>query len=441
MNQRKPRAAPVPHRRLSRLWQFGTLVVGVAGGMVAEGVRQLSRGELPSPGDLLLTPANAARVAERLSRLRGAAMKVGQLLSMEAGDVLPPELTAILARLRAEAHIMPKRQLVKVLTDAWGAGWEQRFEHFSFKPLAAASIGQVHRAETRDGRPLALKIQYPGIRQSIDSDVDNVATLLRTVRLLPAALDLAPLLDEAKRQLHREADYLQEAAHLRRYGALLGDDPDFVMPAVDAGLTTDQILAMSYLPGEPVETLADAEPAVRDQAATRLLRLLFRELFEFALVQTDPNFANYRFDPATGRLVLLDFGATRAYPPARVESYRRLFSAGLRKDRQAAKAAALDIGYLGEEDTAVQRDALAEIILTVCEPLRHPGPFDFAASDLVVRLRDLGLELSFAHGFWRAPPSDTVFLHRKFGGLYLLCARLGARVDVGALLAPYLERR
>ena len=174
--------------------RMGTLATGLAGGMLAEGARQWAQGKRPSARDLLLTPANARRVADQLAQLRGAAMKVGQLLSMDAGELLPPELGEILARLRSDAKPMPIGQMDDVLTAAWGAGWDARFAQFGFTPIAAASIGQVHRATTKDGRQLAIKVQYPGIRQSIASDVDNVGTLLRVSGLLPAHLDVAPLL-------------------------------------------------------------------------------------------------------------------------------------------------------------------------------------------------------------------------------------------------------
>ena len=205
-------ARKVPAGRFARLGAFGQIAAGVAGGVVAEGARRLAQGERPSMADLLLTPANAARVTDQLSRLRGAAMKLGQMISLDAGDMLPPELTQILARLRESANIMPPAQLEKVLAASWGAGWRKRFRRFDARPVAAASIGQVHRAELPDGRVVAIKVQYPGVARSIDSDVDNVATLLKVSGLLPASLDVAPLLVEAKRQLHEEADYLREAA-------------------------------------------------------------------------------------------------------------------------------------------------------------------------------------------------------------------------------------
>ena len=427
------RSAPVPAGRWSRLARLGSLATGVAGGMVAEGARQFAQGKRPRIGDLLLTPANARRVAEQLAQLRGAAMKVGQLLSMDAGDLLPPEVADILARLRADARPMPMGQVVEVLDANWGEGWDRHFRHFSFTPVAAASIGQVHLGQTRDGQRLAVKIQYPGVRQSIDSDVDNVATLLRISGLLPQGMDLEPLLDEAKRQLHAEADYVREGAWLRRYGALLAGEHDFALPRLHEALTTANVLAMSCVGGEPIESLAHAPQAERDRVVGLLFTLLFREIFEFQLIQTDPNFANYRYDHASRQLILLDFGATRAYPTAMIAAYRRLMAAAIVGDRPGLGAAASAIGYFSQQIHARQRDAVLDLFTLVGEPLRHAGDYDFGRSDLAARLRDAGLALRAHKEAWHTPPADAIFLHRKLGGLYLLAARLKARVNLHAL--------
>jgi len=431
------RDTPIPEHRVSRLWHLGRLVGGLAGGVIGEGVRQLAAGRRPSPADLLLTPANAARLADRLAEMRGAAMKVGQLLSMEAGDFLPPELTRILAVLREQAHAMPLGQVAAVLKGAWGGDWPAGFRRFSFTPLAAASIGQVHEAETRDGRRLAIKIQYPGVRRSIDSDVDNVATLLRLFRILPEELDLQPLLAEAKRQLHEEADYLGEARHLRDYASRLGDDDGFVLPEVDERLTTAEVLAMSFVPGDPIETLADAPQATRDRVATQLWDLVLREFFDWGLVQTDPNFANYRHDPATGRIGLLDFGATRAYGRAWIDAFRRLLHAALTGDRAGIGAAATEVGYLGAGDDGAYREAVVDLIGLAAEPARAAGLFDFGATDLARRVSEQVLVLRLDHRYGRLPPPDVLFLHRKLGGMYLLSQRLRARVDLAGLLSRH----
>ncbi len=437
----KQTASAVPGSRLARLARLGTLATGVAGGMLAEGARQLAKGKRPVMGDLLLTPANARRVAEQLAQLRGAAMKVGQLMSMDAGNLLPPELAEILARLREDARTMPMSQVVGVLETHWGKGWERQFSRFSFTPAAAASIGQVHRASDHEGRELAVKIQYPGVRRSIDSDVDNVATLLRVSGLLPKSLDLAPLLTEAKQQLHEEADYRREAEYLQRFRRLLVSSADFVMPEEVAELTTADILVMSWVEGVPVESLDDLPQAERDRIAGLLIGLLFRELFEFRLIQTDPNFANYRYARDSGKLVLLDFGATRPYSSEIVESYRCLMAGAVRGDRPAMIEAAAAIGYFQGHIQDHQRDAVIDLFADACEPLRHPGAYDFGRSSLPLRIRDAGLKLGKDRDFWHTPPVDALFLHRKLGGLYLLAAQLKARVDVGALAREHLACR
>ena len=171
---------------------MGTMAAGVAGNMALNGLAQLGRGERPTARDLLMTPRNIQRVADELAKMRGAAMKVGQLLSMDTGDVLPPELADIMARLRADADFMPPRQLKQVLNAELGESWLKRFAGFDVHPIAAASIGQVHRANLKDGQELAIKVQYPGIARSIDSDVANVGRLIKLAGVMPPGFDLTP---------------------------------------------------------------------------------------------------------------------------------------------------------------------------------------------------------------------------------------------------------
>jgi predicted unusual protein kinase regulating ubiquinone biosynthesis (AarF/ABC1/UbiB family) len=440
MSRAKTPATPVPGKRIERLAHLGGLAGKVAGGMLAEGLRQVARGNIPRTADLLLTPTNVQRVADKLAQLRGAAMKVGQLLSMDAGDLLPAELTAILAKLRADARPMPMHEVVAVLQQSLGQGWDQRFKRFSFTPMAAASIGQVHAAISQNDRHLALKIQYPGIRQSIDSDVDNVSTLLNISRLLPKDVDLQPLLQEAKHQLYQEADYQCEAKHIRRFAVLLQDAPEFIVPGIDAELTCENILAMDFVEGQPIETLHTATQETRNCIAGLLLRLLFRELFEFGIMQTDPNFANYIYNSKTAQIGLLDFGATRHYSSTVIDAYRGLLLAALRGDDADMAENARAIGYFKEDIHARQRAAVMELFFLATEPARTRGHFDFGASDLAVRIRDAGMALSLDQGYWHTPPADAIFLHRKLGGLYLLAARLRAKIDVRSILERYLDQ-
>ena len=435
----KKRHRAIPSSRAARLGAFGRLAGGVASGMLGEGARRLARGERPRMRDLVLTPGNVGQLADRLSHLRGAAMKLGQMISMDAGDLLPPELAAILAQLRSQAHRMPPEQLRRVLDSEWGPDWRRRFARFNATPIAAASIGQVHRATLPDGRELAIKVQYPGVRESIDSDVDNVATLLRVSGVLPRELDLAPLLTEAKRQLHEEADYEREAAQMTRFADWLDGHADYVVPRPLPELTTARVLAMDFIDGIPIEALADAPQEQRDAAMRDLMALVLREMFEFGAMQTDPNFANYRFQPDTGRLVLLDFGAARDVDPATAQGYRSLLSAGLSGDCDAVREAARAAGFLGEAAVARHRPLVDRMIDIVVTEMNRPGPFDFGDRGFVEVLREHGMEMAADRSTWHIPPVETLFVQRKVSGTALLAARLEARVDVRKLVRPYLQ--
>src|SRR6056297_208543 len=283
------RGLAVPASRFARASRLGGLTTFLMTNMAAGATRDLLAGRRPDARALLMTPANARRLTSELARMRGAAMKMGQLISMESSDLLPPELAQILAQLRQDAHFMPPKQLKQVLIAAYGPDFQRRFKRFDPRPVAAASIGQVHRAVAQDGRDLALKIQYPGIRGAIDADVANLGTLLRMSGLIPKGIDIAPLLEEARKQLHEEADYRREADQLRHFGKLIGDDPDLRLPCPHDDLSTDSILAMDFMPSHPIEVLEEAPQASRDTALTRLFALFLKELFDWHTVQTDPN--------------------------------------------------------------------------------------------------------------------------------------------------------
>src|SRR5690606_16615364 len=440
-------AAParVPQSRFGRLASVALAAGELALGGLAEGVRRLAAGGGPadaSSATVFLSADNARRLAARLARLRGGAMKLGQMISLQGGDLLPPEFAQALAILRSQAAPMPLAQLRRVLGREYGKGWQRRFAWFDEAPIAAASIGQVHRARTLDGRDLALKLQYPGVARSIASDVDNIAAVLRLMKVLPGDADIPAIAAEAARQLVQEADYLAEAASLERYAKLVADEPGLLVPRTHADLTTPRILAMDFMAGEPLETLADpaVAQATRDAVGTLLEQLMFRELFEFRTMQTDPNFANYLWQPDTGKVVLLDFGATMRFDAAFVDAYARITRAVIGGDRDAVARRAIDIGYAAEGDPRELVDATVELIMLVCEPLRQRGRYDFAASDLPSRARAMGFDLGIRQGLLRVPPPQTMFLHRKLVGSFLTLAHIGARVDARSLVLPLLDR-
>ncbi len=428
----------VPRGRVGRLRHFAGLAGGVAGSALAEGAKQWMRGNRPSARDLLLTPANAKRLADRLSRMRGAALKLGQLLSMETSDWLPPELAQILARLRENADPMPRKQLLAALEQAWGPGWQSHFESFEYEPFASASIGQVHRGQLKTGEQLAIKVQYPGVADSIDSDVDNIASLIRASGLLPAHLDMDRLLSDAKAQLKAEVDYDLEAQYLNRYRTLLQGDDRFQVPEVFDGWSGPHVLAMSYLPSQPLEHITGLPEEHRNRLFRALVELSFRELFEFRLMQTDPNFANYRYDPETDRLVLLDFGACRDVAKSHSTAYLRLVRGAVKQRREQMDRALLSLNLRSPELSEPLREQLLDTVEMVCEPFVTDADFDFAGTDLPLRLREQGLLMKDERQFWHTPPADLIFIHRKLGGLFLLGARLQVKLNLHQLAAPYL---
>ncbi|WP_310474760.1 AarF/ABC1/UbiB kinase family protein [Sandarakinorhabdus sp.] len=433
------RPRTVPSSRLSRLAGFGRLAGGIAGNVLGGGAREMLKGQRPDLPSLLLNPANARRLADELARLRGAAMKLGQLISMDGGEVLPRELADILARLRAEADPMPEKQLEQALVAGWGPDWRRQFQQFDMAPMAAASIGQVHRAVALDGRDLAIKVQYPGIAASIDADVDNVATLVKLSGLLPAGFALDPLLADAKRQLHDEADYAREAMMLERYAAQAKGWPGVAVPALAADLSRPNILAMGHVGGVGIDKAAALPQAERDRLMTLMLRILMAELFDWRMMQTDPNFANYRYDLNNGRLVLLDFGAARDVPAAVSDGYRALLAAGLAADDQALLTGLASLGILPANPPAAMTDAILGMARDGFAPLRMDGAFDFGGGGLAANLKAQSSSLVALREHFIAPPPDVLFIQRKIAGMYLLAARLKARVDVAALVRPYTE--
>ncbi|RPA63122.1 AarF/ABC1/UbiB kinase family protein [Shewanella frigidimarina] len=429
----KNNEAKVPTSRLSRLSKMGGLASRLAGNVLLEGAKQLSQGKSPSMQQLMMTPKNIGHVADKLSQLRGAAMKVGQMLSMDAGDLVPPELAEILAKLRSDAKAMPHKQLTQLLVQHWGRDWLAPFAQFELRPFAAASIGQVHLAYLDTGEKLAIKIQYPGIRDSIDSDIDNVASLLKVSRLIPANVKLDTLLAEAKAQLHNEADYQFEAQQIALYQQQLGDNPHFIVPKVYPQLSNNSILCMQYVEGSAIESVAQYPQDIRDKVASALMELCFKELFCFQLVQSDPNFANFQYQADSQKIVLLDFGATRTISDTLSQGYMQLMQGAIADDKQQMSNAAQQIGFFQNAIDPQQKQLIIDIFYQACEPLRSRAAYDFGASDLAKRITQAGKAMSTQQNEWHTPPTDAIFIHRKLAGMYLLAAKLNANINVHAL--------
>lgn len=208
------------------------------------------------------------------------------------------------------------------------------------------------------------------------------------------------------------------------------------MPEVDGDLTGTAVLAMSFIESEPIEWLITRPQDERNRIAERLIRLTLQEIFDFGVIQTDPNFANFRYQPASGRLVLLDFGATRSIPAELTAKLRELLAAALARDKARQRNAMLAIGYFEPHQHRLAELSIDLLGMGMDEVMAGPL-FDFAMVDLPRRARDRALTVGFSADLWSMPPIDTLFVHRKIGGMYLLASRLGAKIDIRALLEEF----
>ena len=429
----------LPDSRAQRLLSLGKLVGGVATSALAHGVSQTVRGNAPSLTDALLNPNALLHVKSQLSEMRGAALKLGQLLSMDAGQILPKELADLLASLRDSAHSMTDQELHSVLSNEWGKDWRKQFDQFDMQPFAAASIGQVHRARDKDGRELAIKIQYPRVEASIDSDVDNAMTIIRMSRLLPASLNVDDIVTAAKDQLHREADYLQEAAHITSYTQNISGFDNVGLPTVLPELTSQRILTMSYMDGSSIESVAESmDQESRNNLVETLIRVTLSELLIWGQVQSDPNFANFLYNEQSGDLGLVDFGAVVDLSTDHVLQLNHLLRAIQGSDLPAINEAAHLLGYISSEDPFNYRVAILSLLQTAAEPVLYSGTYDFGRSDLPQRMTHRVYELRRNETYQRIPPAIILFLHRKLAGIYMLATRLQARINVRRIVEDTL---
>lgn len=315
----------VPSSRIGRVLSFGNLFAGLGFGTVTE----LTKGALGMGGsknikEAVLSPDNTERIVDTLCKVRGAALKIGQILSIQDSNVVSPQLVKAFDRVRQAADYMPDWQVERVLLTELGNDWQSKLKNFESKPFAAASIGQVHRAELLDGTQIALKIQYPGVAKSIDSDIDNLVSMLKVWDIFPPGMFIDNIVKVAKRELAWEVDYLREAEYTERFAEMISAHTEFRVPKVYKELTTTSILATELVPGIPVDQCVHLSEEHRLRICRAVMKLCLLELFQYRCMQTDPNWANFLYDEKSRKLTLIDFGATRFYPKKFMDDYLRV---------------------------------------------------------------------------------------------------------------------
>ena len=491
------REVAVPSSPVARVLGFGQLAAGLVAGTMAESARWAWRGgggkgketssavslddtsnknnqdysePLLANDSVFLTEANAERLAVALCRMRGAALKLGQMLSIQDESVVPPAIAKALERVREGADVMPAAQLLETIERHLGKNWRAQngllrdggdveVVEFDPEPMAAASIGQVHRATVRRRVPMGnqsedtfetvdvcMKIQYPGVARSIHSDIDNLVRMISMTDLLPKGLYVEHAVATAKEELTLECDYAYELASTDRMRALLHDDPAWKAPMTVPELSCKGVLTTTFAPGMAIDKVATLDQGTRDYVATELLRGTLRELFEFRFMQSDPNFANFLFCQESSQLTMIDFGAAKEYPKQFVDDYLKMVVACAEKDRDGVVESSIKLGFLTGDEAQVLIDAHVEAGFQVGRPFQKSSDtsdsgqsasthnlYDFSVNrDMTRRVAGLG-KVMLKHRL-TPPPAEAYSLHRKLSGSFLACMRLNAKVPARKLL-------
>ncbi|CAI4231146.1 unnamed protein product [Auanema sp. JU1783] len=425
----------VPSSRIGRFASFGQLAIGLAGGAAAEITRRtFGMGDADTKSPFLST-ANGDRIVQTLCRVRGAALKLGQMLSIQDPETVSPALLEIFERVRQSADFMPSRQVSQQMEAAFGENWRDHFESFEERPFAAASIGEVHKAILKDGRAVAVKIQYPGVAAGIDSDIDNLVSVLSVGGIVPSGMYLDAFVAVARRELRQECDYLREARAMREFKKLLAGSNDYYVPEVIDELSTDQVLTTEFIVGKPVDKCLNEPQVVRDYIAGKFIELCLNEIFVWRFMQTDPNWSNFYLGvhPTTGepRLILLDFGASRSYGKQFVDKYMKIIKAAYDSDDEKILEYSRDIGFLTGYENQIMNEAHIASIKIISETLTSDHPYDFSQQTLTKRIHDM-IPVMLENRL-TSPPEEIYSLHRKLAGSYLLAVKLKATVSCGGL--------
>ena len=264
---------------------------------------------------------NAAELAAALGGLKGPIMKVAQLMST-IPDALPPEYTAELAKLQSQAPPMGWAFVKRRMTAELGADWQQKFGVFEHQPAAAASLGQVHRATSRDGAPLACKLQYPDMQSAVEADLQQLEWLFALHRRMDPAIDTSEIGQEIAARVREELEYRREARHVALYQAMLADQDLVRVPAVWPDLSTGRLLTLDWLEGKPLLAHRDADVATRNRIGTAMFTAWWFPFSRFGVIHGDPHLGNYTVFEAgddAGQSVpaginLLDYGCIRIFP-------------------------------------------------------------------------------------------------------------------------------
>jgi len=427
-----PAEDPERDRLSRRVARFARVGAGLSGAAAAIGANAL-RGA----GDL--DARNARALQEALGRLKGPLMKVAQMATT-VPDLLPPEFAAELAKLQMNAPPMGPAFVRRRMGAELGPNWAAKFQDFDFAPAAAASLGQVHRAVSLDGRPLAVKLQYPDMQSAVESDLAQMRALMALGRRLFGAVDTREIAEEISARIREELDYGRERRAMTLYRAFFEGRPDIVAPAPVETLSTGRLLTMDWLEGRGLESFTAASQADRDRIARLLFEAWWTPLIRIGVIHGDPHLGNYSFAGEGERLNLLDFGCIRIFPASFVDGVARLYRALIDDDFEAQMEAYRIWGFRGLDRPLVEAlniwarfiygPLLEDRVRTVADGI---SPALYGRREAFETKRALEA---------RGPvtiPREFVFMERAAIGLGAAFLRLGAAMNWRRLFEASLE--
>lgn len=418
--------SPLPSTRLGRFARIGRMGARLSASWLGAGLRRLFAGrEGRARIDAARREAQARVVAETMGHMKGAFMKLGQMMSF-VSEAMPAEFRATLASLQAQAPPMDFALIRDVAERELGRPLERAFARFDPRPLASASIGQVHRARLPSGEEVVVKVQYPGVAQAIQADLDHVGVLYSMMGMLYPNLDPKPVVDELRARIGEELDYRREAANQRAFAEVYTGHPFIRVPRVYASHSTERVLTTEYVAGRRWDDIVGADEATRQRVAEILYRFAFGSILRFGVFNGDPHPGNYLFDDE-GRVVFLDFGCVKYFPDAMRREWRGLVRAHFSEDRARFRRQAVALGFLKEE-SPLDADTVYEYFSYFYEPFRADRTFTFTPEYTAKSLkmvfapegRFAGIQKQFNM------PRDFVFVNRIQWGVYSLLTTLRA---------------
>jgi len=442
-------AGKLPTGRVARTARVGGLVTGQ--GVRWAGMRAANRMRTPERAEAAERQRTAALVNElvdQLGKMRGAAMKVGQMLSMVDFDGLDDEqqdeLQRKLATLRDGVPPVPFDRLQKLLRKELGAPLGEVFADFDERAFAAASIGQVHRATAVDGEDVAVKVQYPGVAEAVETDLRNAMLLLPLVKRLAPGLDAKALATEMRERIGEELDYELEAQNQRRIARLVRGHPFLSVPRVRTDLSTQRVLVTEYVEGEGFEAVRRADEATRDRYGEIVFRFFFGLLYRDRIALGDPHPGNYFLRP-DGGVCFLDFGLLRDIDRDHVAAEVAIALAARAKDAAGLKAALVAGGYLPPDRAdAVDAELALRLMRSAIRWYAVPGERRFS-TERGPRERngdrpdaEQRAEIRDQINQFTLPPA-SVLIRRMHAMVAIVLYNLRAGADWGAIAAEYLH--